>query len=86
MSFLEKVRTEVRRKQAKAKLKRTPVTESVLLGSAFTRDVNTYVMGDLIIYKIGIEFYYKKPDGHLELIKNVQTVSDLVYGHIQYFK
>lgn len=88
--FIKHIKTvaksEYNRKLSEIQLKKTPITESNLLVYGFERDSNNFLMGDLIIFKIGSDFYFKNIDSHLEQIKNSQQVSDLVCGNTQYFR
>lgn len=68
---------------AKAAFLTTPVTNRGLIHCCFTAIGKDYSMGDLIIYG-GDGFYYYKPNGDRANIKNMQQVSDLVYGNTPY--
>lgn len=86
MSFLSQIKEGIRIGKAKFKLSKTPVTETNMIAFGFEKQANHYIMGDLIIYRVGTLFYYQNLEGRLTEIKNAQEVSLLVFGKIKYLK
>lgn len=62
----------------KAALKLIPVSERGLVHSGFTKNGDDWYFGTLIVFS---GKYYYGMDGQRVMLKNMQQVSDLVYGH-----
>lgn len=65
---------------AKKILQDVPVCEPLLHGAMFTKNGNDWVMGTLTIFG-GDGYYFYTPTGQKSKLKNMQQVSDLVYGN-----
>lgn len=72
-------RTKAAIQQAK-----TRVTEAQLINCGFTQEGIKFSMGDLMIRKVADNFYYRNKHYKLIKIKNMFTVSQLVYGRLDY--
>lgn len=75
----------VSRIAAKIKLKHTSITEAALAHAGFSIDDNEYWMGDLVIYKVEDSWHYYVAKGVTHQVKNMQQVSDLVFGKSLYY-
>lgn len=71
----------IKRTIAKQLLKRVPVTPKALIEAGFMPHVKDFTFGNLVLFRYKEQFYYYKPDAERVTVKNMQEVSDLVYGH-----
>jgi hypothetical protein len=58
----------------------------LLLGAGFIQDGLDFKMGTLTVFCDDKKYYYFDLKGEKVLIKNMQVVSDLVYGNIQFLE
>lgn len=63
---------------AKTLLTKLPVSHNALMGAGFSKKENDYHFANLVIYE-GLYFY--NLDGERQNVKNMQEVSNLIYGH-----
>jgi hypothetical protein len=85
-NILKKRKGIKRRVQAAVDQKNTPVTDMNLLACGFkVNEAGTISnIADLKIWKIGVLYYYKSDRNELIEIKEMFTVSQLVYGKKAY--
>lgn len=83
-NILKKIKGLKNRAKAAIDQRNTPVTAEALLACQFHNSGMQFTMADLVIWKVGVKFYYKTPAIKLTEITNMFTVSQLVYGRIKY--